>query len=435
MICYHYPPAQNGGIERSIKFAKYLPKFGWRPVVLSTNFYGSDSGNRTETIIRTPEILSLSKIARSIVQRRKNSGVSFEDVQQDGLFSSVKSWMRKILFIPDVQIGWGLFAFWPALYLILRGRIDAIYSSSPPESSHLLALILKWITKKPWVADLRDPWTFEPLNHLLETVKWRLALERRLERMVFYGADAIILNTPEAEKSYSGLYPRFAHKMQTITNGFDADEIREANGVRVKNNPWSKYDNLFLISHIGSFYRHTTKDFTPDSMLDAFQRLIASNDISPQNCRIVLAGHVHLGIKRKIEELGLSDIVELPGYLSHKEALNLLICSDLLVVFDPNDDGMHYVHGKIYEYIGCKKAILGILPEGASRSLLEKYGKVFFAPPDDSEEIRNVVKLAFEQNKGRVRASSEFEMSNYDREKLTEDLAVCLNKANNFNGN
>ncbi len=426
MICYHYPPARNGGIERSLKFAKYLPKFGWHPIVLSTNFYGSDLGNGTETIIRTPEILSLNKVARSIFQRRKKSGVSFEDVRQDGLFSCVKNWMRKMLFIPDVQIGWCLFAFWPALYLTLFGRIDAIYSSSPPESSHVLALILKWITRKPWVADLRDPWTFEPLNLLLETVKWRLDLEKRLELMVFNGADAIILNTPEAEKSYRKLYPRFAHKMQTITNGFDADEIREATGEVEKNNPWSKYHKLFLISHIGSFFRHTNKDFTPDSMLDAFQKLVLYNGLSPQNCRIVLAGHVNWEIKQKIEELGLTNIVELPGYLSRKDALKLEIYSNLLLVFDPNDDGMHYVHGKIYEYIGCKKVILGILPRGASRNLLEKYEKVFFAPPDDSEEIRNAVKSAFEQNGGGVEVNTDFEISNYDRKKLTKALTACL---------
>jgi glycosyltransferase involved in cell wall biosynthesis len=187
----------------------------------------------------------------------------------------------------------------------------------------VLALILKWITKKPWVADLRDPWTFEPLNLLLKTVKWRLALERRLERMVFNRADAIILNTPEAEKSYRKLYPRFDHKMQTITNGFDADEIRETNDELGENNPWLKYDNLFLISHIGSFFRHTISGFTPDSMLDAFQKLVLYGGLSPQNCRIVLAGHVHWEIKRKIEEIGLTDIVELPGYLSHKDALKL----------------------------------------------------------------------------------------------------------------
>jgi len=435
MICYHYPPAQNGGIERSRKFAKYLPKFGWRPMILTTNFYGSVPINGTETIIRTPEIQTLNKVARSIVQRRKKSGVSFEDVRQVGLFSCVKKWMKKMLFIPDVQIGWGLFAFWPALYLILSGRIDAIYSSSPPESSHVLALILKWITKKPWVADLRDPWTFEPLNLLLKTVKWRLALERRLERMVFNRADAIILNTPEAEKSYRKLYPRFDHKMQTITNGFDADEIRETNDELGENNPWLKYDNLFLISHIGSFFRHTISGFTPDSMLDAFQKLVLYGGLSPQNCRIVLAGHVHWEIKRKIEEIGLTDIVELPGYLSHKDALKLEICSNLLLVFDPNDDGTHYVRGKIYEYMGCKKTILGILPIGASRSLLEKYGKVFFASPDDSEEIRKAVKAAFEQNKGEVRVNADFKISNYDRKILTKTLTACLDKISNLNDN
>lgn len=170
-------------------------------------------------------------------------------------------------------------------------------------------------------------------------------------------------------------------------------------------------------------------------MLDAFQRLSICGGISSKNCRIVLAGHMHQGMKTRIEELGLSDIVEMPGYVSHKDALKLVICSNLLLVFDPNDDGTHYVHGKIYEYMGCKKTILGILPRGASRSILEKYGKVFFASPDDSEEIRKAVKAAFEQNRGEMTANTDFEMFNYDREKLTEALAVCLNKANNLNGN
>lgn len=145
-----------------------------------------------------------------------------------GFRKAVMGVILKWLVIPDPQIGWGAFSLRSALRLLRRGEADAIFTTSPPESSHVFGLVLKTLTGKPWVMDLRDPWTFEPVRDLPRESSFRLSVERRLERLCFARADAIVINTPEATRRYKAMYPAHGGKMHTTTNGFDSEELARA---------------------------------------------------------------------------------------------------------------------------------------------------------------------------------------------------------------
>ena len=428
MLCYYYKPAYNSGVERSAKFAEHLPGYGWLPVVITTDAYGTADG--AEQTIRTPELLSayrwlFNKDFRKLRRTGRRAAVLPRTTPGRGLKKSVVDLILKWLFVPDVQVGWIVFAFWPA-WRLLRGGADAIYTTSPTESSHLLGLILKKLTGKPWVMDLRDPWTFEPVSERLRRPGLRLSIEKRLERLCMGHADAIVINTSQATGRYKALYPACANKMRTITNGFDSEEIAHAASTLGQSRVWrAPGDDRFLISHAGKFFRFEGGDPTPGAFLSALKGLLDGRAISADKCRVVLAGNLHPETLGRISELGLDGLLETPGVITHLDATRLMMSSDLLLLFDSDEDGQSYVRGKLYEYLGSMKPVLGMVPGGASRELLERSGRGTLVYPDDVEGMRRAIVASL----GRPdipKEAADFDTSLYERKQLTRELAALL---------
>ena len=160
MLCYHYLPANNGGVNRSRAFARYLPENGWDPHVLSTDYMGSANLPnvihtfdpwRLHRVLKRSKLTTQQVSSSSAPSRTKNTAV------KQTLIDFLYTW----IFVPDRQIMWGFFAFLPALITIWRRKIDVIYSTSPPASAHVLAWVLSGFTRRPWILDLRDPWSFD----------------------------------------------------------------------------------------------------------------------------------------------------------------------------------------------------------------------------------------------------------------------------------
>lgn len=425
MLCYHYPPASNAAVRRSVKFAGYLPLYGWTPVVVTTSTHGTAESK--ERVVRTPDLhLWLSgKVLRKTGTFPENKGP----------LQAVVDWTNRWLFIPDVKILWALSAFLPSWRLLRHGEADVIFTTSSPVSAHLAGLMLKLLTGKPWVMDLRDPWTFEPLSKHLRKRGLRRLIEENLEQICFRNADAVILNTPEAAENYKLLYRRYAGKMLVITNGFDREDLERAAGQTIPltmplksagNNLKSAGNKMFVISHVGNFSRRTDREATPHSLLNALKALRDDGIISADNCRVVFAGDLHPATVKRITELGLDGLIELPGLLSHSDALKLMANSDLLLLFDPNEAGKTYVHTKLYEYLGTSKTVLGMVPEGASRNLLKRFGTGLLASPEDSEEIQQAIAAAIEKRPA-LPSASEGDISVYEWKQLAGQLAECLN--------
>lgn len=433
MLCYYYPPVNNGGVERSIKFAKYLPQYGWQPVIITTDLQGSQPAEKERRIF-TPELLS---IYRRIFKEERRSGEGAEadtrpraEETSGKLKKAVLGVLRRLL-VPDLRVGWIVFAFWPAWHSLRIGETEAIYTTSPPVSSHLLGLALKMLTGKPWVMDLRDPWTFEPMNELLREPGLRLPLEKRMEHMCFEYADAIVLNTPEATERYKLLYPHFTSKMRTITNGFDSKEMTQAAALDPELPTKRAPDReTFIISHIGTVTSRSTRggtDLTPHALLEALAELLEEGVVSASNFQVIFVGNLDARTRSYISELGLDGLIETSSVVPHLEALNLMLHSDLLLLLDTTGTGQTYVHGKLYEYLGSGKPVLGILPLGASRELLKRSGEGLLVSPDDREGIRKAVVQAMRQEH-RVQPDPDFELAAYERKQLAGFLAETLDK-------
>lgn len=429
MLCYHYLPVNNGGVERSVKFAKHLPQYGWSPVIVTTNVHGVQPAEKERRIF-TWELLSvyrrLLKKARK-VEEGENSG-TLRTAAGGKLKRAVLELVVRLL-VPDLHVGWIVFAFWPAWRSLHRGETDAIYTTSPPVSPHLLGLALKKLSGKPWVMDLRDPWTFEPLNKLLHEPGIRLSLEKGMERLCFEHADAIILNTPEAAERYKQLYPRCAGKMRIITNGFDGEELEQAATLARLPLRRDPDGDVFTISHVGAISRDTSgqTDPTPHALLEAFEELLKEDTISARGCHVIFAGDLDPRIRSRITELGLDELIEAPGTIPHLKAVNLMLRSDLLLLLDTADTGQTYVRGKLYEYLGSGKLVLGILPVGASRELLKRSGQGLLVSPGDREGVRQAIVEAM-RGEHRSTPAPDFKLAAYERKQLTGLLADTLER-------
>jgi glycosyltransferase involved in cell wall biosynthesis len=425
MICYFYPPTSNSGGERSGKFARYLPEHGWSPVVVTEGRADAKaseaSGNERIVNVRNLLWRVLWRGIRPLRRAGAEKGTLTGRLAR-GLDRFLDTWV----FVPDWAITWSVHALPACLGLLRPGRADAIYTTSPPVSSHLIGLILKRLTKKPWVMDLRDPWTVEPYNRALRESRTRLQVERRLERACFRKADAVVLNTPEAEARYGTLYPDLRHKLCTIPNGFDSDEFSRAAAFDAPT-PWRGPDEgTFVVSHTGTFFRGEGQK-VPEALFDALKGLLDEGVLSPGNCRVIFAGKINAATRQRIEGLGLAPLIDTPGVVSHLDSLRLMLLSDLLVLFDPDNDGETYVRSKLYEYLGADRPVLGMVPEGASRELLRRSGRGTLVRPEDEEGARRAIARAFERCDEPV-PPARIDLGAYERRRLAGDLASLLNE-------
>lgn len=432
MVCYFYPPIHNSGVERSVQFARHLPEWGWKPLVFTTDAFGKSSEKIEGHTTRRPELLSLYRwLFNKDFRRARKGGEATPTLSattpEGGVLGKVADFLHRWVVIPDVQMGWNLFAFGPARHALGRGDADAIYTTSPTESAHLLGLALKKATGRPWVVDLRDPWTFESVNPRLRESRFRMAVEGRMERACFKNADAIVINTPEATRRYKAVYPEYAAKMHTITNGFDEGGFARAAELE-RPAPWREIpEGAFVISHLGEFFRHKKGDQAPHSLLAALRELLDEGVLTTGNFRVVFAGNLHPDTERRIGELGLGDLIDRPGPIPHLDAMRLMLASDSLVLFDPREDGRTYVRSKLYEYLGSGKPIVGVAPEGASRSLLEKTGRGVLADPDDVPGIKAAIKKSMEGKEEPLEAPESAPPA-YERKRLAGELAALLDE-------
>lgn len=414
MLCYHFSPAVSGGVERSARFARYLPEHGWAPLVVTTNRWGAPDGEY-DGVLRVGELFRRRRLRAG---GRGGVGTAADPSRAAGARSARRTpflrFVEKWLLIPDKHVRWTAMALLPALGQLGRGGADAIYTTSPPASAHVLGLILKRLTGKPWIMDLRDPWTLEPLNWYLRAGGARLSLERWIERICFGSADAIVATTEEAALKYRELYPGRAGRIHWIPNGFDARELEAA---RSSVSPGAYLEGLgegcFVISHLGTFCRYTDTPAFPRGFLDAVKTLAAQGILTSRTCRIVFAGSMNRETERLIARYDLGGLISMTGPVPHVEALRIMLRSDLLLLYDPNTEGNYYIHGKLYEYLAAGRWILGVLPAGAARALLKRSGRAIAIAKDDGEEISRVLVRALRE-RGRPPTREDFDVSRYE---------------------
>lgn len=394
MIDYSFPPVGGPGAQRTLGYVNHISRFGWSPVVL-TVASGDASYHDPSLLSRIPSHVGVIR-ARSIeparfarrtlhrVRGRKTESPShaYAPVNRgrDGWMHTVERWM----LFPDRRIGWLPFGVARVLAQRLDRKIDLIYSTATTITSHLMALILKTVWGKPWVADFQDPWTWpqSPLAAFPSSLHRSMA--DRLEHRILCGADQVTVTTGPIRELLLQKYPDISpEKITVIPMGFEPAVMDHV--------PPSRRSKL-TITHLGSFYGQRS----PVPFLRGLAEVFEEHPETSAQIEVLLIGRFDAGnlseAEAVIAEHGLAASVHLRDPVSFEEGARLLMNSDvLLLVTGPGDWGRFLVPTKLFEYLGARRPILALIPEGAAARMLGESGGAVIVQPDDVQAIRDAV--------------------------------------------
>jgi len=427
-LAYHFPPLGGGGVQRSVKFVRHLPAFGYTPVVVTGSGDASDRW--------TPVDDSLADELGGQVEVHRVPGPE-PPVREPGW----RGRAARVLDRPTPYTRW-----WTQgaveVGRALAGSVDVIFGELIPYTTAIPASRLSAELGLPWVADLQDPWALDEMSLYPSALHQRLD-ERHMRRQLASAA-AIIMNTPEAGERVRDRFPELAPRLApSITNGFDADDFAGPEPERSRGT-FRIVHTGFLHTEAGQELRRSRRrrrilggmpipdvDFLTRShvfLLEAIERLIAAEPELAEVIEVHLAG-VLSAVDREIAER--SGVCRLHGYLSHVETIELLRSADLL--FLPMHDlpvgtRAGLVPGKAYDYLGARRPILAAVPDGDARDYLTAAGNAAICRPDDVSGLAAAVRDEIGRwREGTQRAEPEPAVANqFERRELTRRLAAIL---------
>ncbi|MBO6622897.1 MAG: hypothetical protein JJ892_12465 [Balneola sp.] len=422
IITYYWPPSGGAGVQRWVKFAKYLPEFNIEPFVLTvengTYPLVDNSLNKEVSsalpVFRSKSIEPYSLFAGLTGKTDKEVSTPSTAFSSDGsLLKKIGIWVRANFFIPDARIGWIPFALKKAESIISENGIKQVITTGPPNSTHLIGLKLK--TKYPdlnWIMDMRDPWSQIFYNQQLPRTDRASKKDISLEKKCLTKADEVIVVSDSMNKVQQNVFSRHYH---TITNGFDHDDFELTND---KN----KLDTL-SIKYVGSM----TEAAIPHSF---FKALSSLDDDMRIKISVSFFGSFNEKVKEIINRYELQDLISYHGYIPHKAAKKEMQTADLLLLVIPDtEDNELIITGKIFDYIGAQKPILCIGPENgdASNLIIENnLGENF-----SYHEREAITRFLIDQLSGNEYPykiwTKDFKLHPFSRFNLTKKLSDLIN--------
>ncbi|RRJ91276.1 glycosyltransferase [Paenimyroides tangerinum] len=419
IITYYWPPAGGPGVQRWLKFVKYLPDFDIEPIVFipeNPNYPIIDSElqkdiNPNTIIIKNPisEPYKLASIFSKKTTNAISSGI-IPNKKKQSFLDKFLLYVRGNFFIPDARIGWVKPSVSVLDNYIKEYPVDLIITTGPPHSLHLIGLELKNKLNCKWFADFRDPWTSIGYHKQLKLTERSKEKHLKLEKEVLNTADHILVTSPTTKNEFTKL----THKPITvITNGYDVEYIQK-----------KPLDSKFSIAHIGSFL----SERNPRIFWKALSELIKENKDFKEDFELKLIGKVSQEILDVVSEFKLSNYLNNLGYLSHNQALIEQRSSQVLLLVEiDSEETVGIIPGKLFEYMAAERPILAIGPEGADFSnIIKETNSGTFFTYDQKDEIKEqIIKLydLYKQNELKVYAMG---LQYYSRKKLTEKLANII---------
>jgi glycosyltransferase involved in cell wall biosynthesis len=406
VITYYWPPSGGAGVQRWVKFIKYFKDQNINPFIISVDpdfasYPLIDNSLKNDIPDNTNVYLTKTNEPYSFYKKINNNQTPYAGFANEGrpnFFQKIARFIRGNFFIPDSRKGWNNFAYKKAVEILEKENIDTVITTSPPHSTQLIGLKLKETQNIKWIADLRDPWTDIYYYKSMLHTKWAKQKDLNYEKRVIEKSDKVVVVSDSIKQlllNKSNLVQE--SKIHIIPNGFDDDDFL----VSSKNN-----NSKFLLSYVGTI----TKDYPLDSI---------KKSISNLNINLEFTGKADEPTK-----LLLNEVASFNNHVKHKESINLLLASDMLLLVIPkisNNKGI--LTGKLFEYLGARKPILCIGPtDGDAAKIIEecKAGKTF--DYSDENGIYDFIETYM---------SNEFIFENknylkYSRRNLTKNLSKIL---------
>jgi len=431
-VAYHFHPDLAVGALRSVKFAKYLPCFGWDPIVVTVNVDRYERVDESPLsfscrVFRSgegPTVAALGNRLRRALAPRRMASVS---KRADGLPSTLpepgavwtlpSSFLRRLVallsMMPDVHVGWLVPGTWLAIRVARQEKVEVIYTSGPPHTGHLVGWLASRVTGLPLVCDFRDPWStggFPPGSGLVSVFR---KLDRWLEMRVVRRAQLVVASTSSIRRELIATHgPALEPRSVTIINGFDAEDFPVANVPEE-----APSAGIVSFVYAGSLYGGRE----PSAFFLALGELFAEGAIPQSAVSVDFYGPVDIDASRvvhAIETYGLKDTVRFRPLVKRQEYLGLVHQADVLILMQ-GDDTPWAIPAKTFEYLATGNEILVLAGPYALAELVAKYENVHRADPSDVAEIKRCISLIV----GRIRSGAR------DRRKNTQRLGHMHKRA------
>ncbi len=434
MIAYFFPPAGAVGVYRTLKFAKYLPEFGWSPIVLTTangKFPTYDAS--LERLI--PEGVPVHRV-RGMEALNEGFDAPHAGARKKTLWSRVHTRLYLLwnaVAVPDTRVGWVWGAYRRARSLIRDHDVRHVYISGTPFSSFLIGAMLKRKSGARVVIDYRDPWT-QSITYERSGLLRRA--DRALEARVVRDVDAVISNTRYNDARMADEFGRGQprEKFVAIHNGFDAEDF---DTIPRERNP------KFTMTYAGAFYysvggastaggvEGAMKTYSPLYFFEALQAFFARRPEAKAGTRVRFMGVLGQGYDPAIRAHGLADVIERLGYIDYDEHLRVLKNSDaLLLVLSSGAKSRGWIPSKFFQYLGTGNPILAMAPEGEVREIVRETGAGVCVDPDDVAGASRAIETLYDAWRAGTPATPRDAdaVARYERRNLTHALARVLEK-------
>jgi len=421
IITYYWPPAGGPGVQRWLKFVKYLPDFGIQPFVYIPE-------NPTYPIVDENLVKEVSD--KAIILKHK----IFEPYQLASFFSKNKTkkissgiipnqkkqsfldktflWIRGNLFIPDARVFWVKPSVSYLEKYIQENNIDTIITSGPPHSLHLIGLELKQKLNIKWFADFRDPWTTIGYHKSLRLSDYAAKKHKALEHQVLNSADRIIVTSKTTKTEFEAITSK---PIAVITNGYDDENV----GKQI-------LDTKFSLAHIGSFL----SERNPSILWESLVELINEIPDFKSHLEIKLIGAVSQEVLENISQFGLNSYLYNLGYVSHAEAIAHQRKSQVLLLIEINsEDTKSIIPGKLFEYMVSNRPIIAIGPKDSDfAEIITNTNTGVFLDYSEKMRLKSVILDFYNQFLQGKLQSYGVGLQKYSRKSLTGELVELLNK-------
>ncbi|MBT3385029.1 MAG: glycosyltransferase family 4 protein [Prolixibacteraceae bacterium] len=419
IITYYWPPSGGAGVQRWVKFAKYLSKMNVETFVLTVDPKFATYPQIDESLLKDiPESVrvyytksfELYSVYKKFSPNKEVPYGGFANSKKANFMEKILRFVRGNFFLPDPRRGWNKFAVKKAREIIRNNNIETIITTSPPHSTQLIGLKLKKQLNIKWLADFRDPWTDIYYYKQLYPTKLATAINKNFERKVLQNSNKTITVSRELKRLFSSKLNNVRDKTEVIPNGFDIDDFLNINK--------AKRNNLFYISYVGTI----SNDYNIDGLINGIKQL---SGIIKTKIRLRFIGKISSELVEKLNDTGLKGQIEIVGYVEHSKAISYMMSSDVLLLIIPNvKNNMGILTGKLFEYLASKRPILFLGPvNGNAAAIIEETKSGIICSCNDKDKIAESIEIFFHSTK----TDSDFsEALKYSRDNLTKNLLELI---------
>lgn len=417
IFTYYWPPAGGVSVQRFLKFTKFLPEFGWQPIIVTVA--NGSYPYTDESLLK--QVDPSVKVYRTktfepfefynLLRGKKGKAlpvVSVGAAKNKSFFQRFSEYIRANFFVPDARVGWVKYAIKQAEEILKTEKIDAIITTGPPHSTHLIGLDLKERFGVKWVADFRDPWTGIFYNDILPRTEATRKKDSELETRVLRTADHVSVISPGMKKEFENR----SKQIDVVFNGYDEEEF--ASAVNTGN-------GVFTMRYVGNLMASQNAEV----LWQAINLLCKEHSI-----KIELIGRVDEVVKRSIDQHGISTLVTYKDFVDHHSAIALMKTADLLLFAIPDVKGNELIlTGKLFEYLAARTEMISFGPvHGNAADILKQTGRKNMIDFKDKVEVEKQMKAAllyFAENKSGFKYTTNSHEI-FSRKNQTKELAALL---------